>query len=1032
MPKEAPRAPLCGEHALHYKKFYADKEHVYGFLRSTCNIGRILPQKDVGNKWHMPCSWLGDTSPDFPDPSDPDYVIAVRRRFGWKKLPYLLILPSPSSVDIHRKEALSRLTKIGRFLREQLEANGIDPKDVIVTYAARFELPRTLKQYSEVHKRACLPYLQEDINAIKPRVIIACGAPAVKALYGRKAKLDTYRGNILSYHGIPVIPTINPTAFLGSHANLSVFQSELKRAAQIRNRVEMDTIEKKDYRVCTTVEDVIKLCDDIRREKPKLIAFDTEFGNDVAREEYRYTLSIQLAWGPGKAAFIQLRDQKPQDPYWLVYFTGKGNKEGIRKPKCKLIEPGPLCGVPIHKEEELKSIWSHLQRLMLDRTWKIAAHHLRVDAEEFARAGFPIDVRIEDGVDTMLIHHLLYGDENQGLDHLARKYLPEVGAYWMELEEWLDEHERNKRLRYGYRDIPLDILIPYAQLDADVTLRIAHMLLEELDAVPTLKNLYWNQSAPTSLHLLDVERNGILIDEDRRMELHDAYAPVYDELLAKLRRSINWPSFNPGSSDDKCALLFSDTEYRKKKRAPAGAIVFKLKPVCNTDKYPRDWSEIEDAGEEVMNAPSTKAGIIELMAHRHPDIQQLKWLKHLSVIGTFLKNYLKPQTLNEYGVPKDGKGFHNNIGRDGRVRTRLSQLTETGRYTSSKANLQTKPKKQEAAAFEALVEHHFGISVSEYKKRIHPDYTGPDRISPDDALKVPKFASCFIAPPGYALIEADFATAELRVWAFMSGDKKLLDVVMHRDLHCEIASSSFGLYPAAFVQDLVDQLEKGDNKPYKDWCEEVKSKYGSLRVAAKSVNFGIMYGRSARALTTEINKVVSDPVTIDDTQRIINNFSTQFAVAWKWLNDNANRAIAQEYIENAFGRRRYFQGANELSDMDKAAIRREAKNSPIQGTVADLLAQAGKMLYRLIHRTPAGREMGLKVLLPIHDAFLFSVRYENVHKACCAIQLCMSTGNKIPGTDNYLDIDLEIMPHRWSDKGEKDPIKFMRSVGVAA
>jgi len=1014
----------------HIHREYLEKNFseiaIKDLLFRICNEGFVLPQIRVGNQWHMPCCWLGSTSHTLFAPESEEGKTALRQRFGWKRLPYLLILPYPSALDIHSKTPLNTATTGGRLLRDELIKAGIDLKDVMVTYVARFGLPSTVKSYSELHKTACLPYLMHDINMIKPSVIIACGADALKALYGRSAKLDTYRGNVLEYKDAKVIPTISYLAFLSTDANIEAFRNELRKAKNIRDGVVCTVAVEKDYRVCSSVTDVEKLCSDIRKASPEFIAFDTEFGNDVAREEFSYTLSVQLSWGANTAAFVKLRDQIPQDPYCQIWFSGKGDKNGVKKPKCKLIQPGPLCGQKIHSPEDETKIWSMLQELFLDKRWKLAGHHLRVDVDQFARNGYPIDDRIEDGICTMLIHHLLYGDEHQGLDHLVHKFMPEFGGYWTELEQWLSKNGSRRNLQFGYRNIPMDILVPYGLRDAEVTWLLAKKLTGMLKEQPTLERLYWEQSAPTSLHLLDVERKGILIDEDKRREMFEQYQPVYDEILAKLRRAINWPSFNPNSSDDKPALLFSKTIYSKKKTAPEGARVFAFEPLVNTDKYPREWSVIREAGEEKINTPATSAPVLDIMTHKYPGTPEIKWLKQLSVIGTFLKNYLRPQELNEFGVPTDGKGFANNIYADGRVRTHLSQLTQTGRYTSQKANLQTKPKKQEAAAFEALVDHKFGISEKEYVKRIDRNYTGADRIPLEQAIVTPKFASAFITTEDRVLIEADFKTAELRIWAFLSGDKDLMEVVLYRDLHSEIASSSYNLYPVEDIQEYIQQLKIGNRKPYDDWCEDLKKKYGALRVGAKSINFGVIYGRSARALTTEINKVVDKPVTLDQTQHIINNLAKRFPLGWRWLHSNADKAVRNEYIENAFGRKRYFQGANRLSESDKAAIRREAKNSPIQGTVAELLAKAGIQFYRFLNRTEVGKKIDIDIVLPIHDAFLFDVARRDLVKAYKIIEMCMASGNKLPGSDHYLEVDIEIFPHRWSDKGFKTPEEFLK------
>lgn len=1103
MPRQLPDAVLSPLHEGYRQDLY-DAYEPDQFIELVCNQGMVLPEDRAGNQRHLPCCWLGDDNEAAQRQSlhRSDVEDAIRARLGWREAQVLLVLPSPSEEDFAYSIALSRQSREGRFLRDELARAGIPLASCVATHVCRFELPRTVRQYRTSHKIAGLPYLQADIAAVKPDVIICCGAVSYKALYGRTAKLDNVRGDVLHYvsggRRIPVIPTVSHLAFIGGHANLSVFRQELRRAMEIANRLYSQKQSRRDYRICHTADSVSQLCREIAEAQPEYIAFDTEWGNDVARDEFSYPLSVQLAWGVGKAAFIQLRDQQvlPPPPVvsevtfkdWLFDEERSGYKrpEQVWSNTQQALEADPeaetaalrkywkwnrrrhvealgregfdyhylddqgarwKCGVPIHSPEDEAQIWTALQLLLLDRRWKIVAHHLRVDCQIFEKMGYSISERIEDGIDTMLIHHLLYGDENQGLDHLVRKYVPEFGAYWMDLEEWLDTHRRSARLRFGYRDIPLTILTEYALIDADAAWQIVDPLLKRLDDLPELRELYWRHVAPTSLHLFDVEQHGILIDEQRRTEMREAYEPVFDEMLRRVREKINWPGFNPRSRDQMASLLFSDHNYRDKKSykwsdgsshwLPEGVNGLHLDPILNTDKYPKDWEEIELAGEEELHAPSTKATTLELLYQRHKDQPLLRQLKHLSVVGKFLTSYLAPQEVNEFGVVEDGDGFHNNIQRDGRVRTHLSQLTQTGRYTSSKANLQTKPKRQEAAAFEALVDFYFGISIEEYEKRTfdgkrakdgswaQEPYAGDDRIEPKDRVSVPKFATCFIAPKDYVLIEADFKTAELAIWAYCSGDRNLIAVIEDgRDMHSEVAATAFKLPEGrAPLTDALAALGAGDPRPYDAWAGLIKSKYGALRVAAKTVNFGVMYGRGARALTNEINKVVGEPITVEDAQKIIDGVAATFPAAWQWLVDNSEFAVENGWIADAFGRRRWFQGAAELADREQAAISREAKNSPIQGAVADLLARAGYMLYFFLTRTEVGRAIDMRILLPVHDAFLFEVHKDHLRQALRAIKVFMSLKNTIPGTDGkYLGLDVEVMRRSWGDKGV-DPFK---------
>ena len=204
-------------------------------------------------------------------------------------------------------------------------------------------------------------------------------------------------------------------------------------------------------------------------------------------------------------------------------------------------------------------------------------------------------------------------------------------------------------------------------------------------------------------------------------------------------------------------------------------------------------------------------------------------------------------------------------------------------------------------------------------------------------------------------------------------------------------------------------------KRYVAWVQQVKAIFNDLRDAAKAVGFGIIYGKSAFSLARDISKT-GRVMSVEDCELLIQNgYVKAFPRAWAWLGGNAASAIDRGFVETAFGRRRYFPGIQSMPEKDQKAAQREAKNSPIQGLVADLLAVAGVNLYRMRFKTDIGQKIGFRVVLPIHDAFLVEVRNEYVTEMKAIIKLCMSTLNKIPGTNKSLGVSLEKYPLRWGE-----------------
>ncbi|MCK0118165.1 UdgX family uracil-DNA binding protein [Isoptericola sp. S6320L] len=91
----------------------------------------------------------------------------------------------------------------GRLLAEALEAAGIEPGTVYVTNAVkhfRFTERGTRRLHKKpdvAHVRACLPWLEAEISAVRPRVVVAMGATAARAVLGRPVRIGELRGQLL-------------------------------------------------------------------------------------------------------------------------------------------------------------------------------------------------------------------------------------------------------------------------------------------------------------------------------------------------------------------------------------------------------------------------------------------------------------------------------------------------------------------------------------------------------------------------------------------------------------------------------------------------------------------------------------------------------------------------------------------------------------------------------------------------------------------------------------------------------------------
>ena len=240
-----------------------------------------------------------------------------------------------------------------------------------------------------------------------------------------------------------------------------------------------------------------------------------------------------------------------------------------------------------------------------------------------------------------------------------------------------------------------------------------------------------------------------------------------------------------------------------------------------------------------------------------------------------------------------------------------------------------------------------------------------------------KVRNGFIAAPGHVLLSVDYSQVELRLAAVMAQDTFLLDAFRKgQDIHAATAAA-------------IERVDIG---------EVTKD----MRRNAKAVNFGLMYGMSAFGLTRTTD------LTLAESENFVKRYFEQFPGVKQYIEDTKKLAASQGYVTTMLGRRRYFPA---LSGMMNAQMRareeREAINSPIQGTAADIMKLA------MIKLPPALQAAGLKsqILLQVHDELLLECPEAELPKAREVVQQVME--NAYP-----LEIPLETEARSGKNWGE--------------
>jgi DNA polymerase-1 len=204
----------------------------------------------------------------------------------------------------------------------------------------------------------------------------------------------------------------------------------------------------------------------------------------------------------------------------------------------------------------------------------------------------------------------------------------------------------------------------------------------------------------------------------------------------------------------------------------------------------------------------------------------------------------------------------------------------------------------------------------------------------------------FVAPPGKLFLAADYSQIELRVLAHLSGDENLIEAFKSgEDLHRRTAAEIFGVRPEA-----VDSR---------------------MRTVAKRVNFGIVYGISPYGLARDLG------ISQEEAKEFIQRFFTAYPKVREFVDRMVREAKERGYALTLLGRRRPLPGLSSEDKSRQGYERRNAINTPIQGSAADLM----KLAMLEVHRRWERGELAAEMVLQIHDELIFEVEEGGAEQA---------------------------------------------------
>jgi DNA polymerase-1 len=141
-----------------------------------------------------------------------------------------------------------------------------------------------------------------------------------------------------------------------------------------------------------------------------------------------------------------------------------------------------------------------------------------------------------------------------------------------------------------------------------------------------------------------------------------------------------------------------------------------------------------------------------------------------------------------------------------------------------------------------------------------------------------------------------------------------------------------------------------------------------MRYKAKSVNFGIIYGQGAFGLADNLG------ISRTEAKNIIDNYKKEFSGITKYMEDTINFAREHGYAQTLMGRKRWLKDINSANFTVRGFAERNAINSPIQGTAADMIKMAMVKVQNAIKKG----KLRSKMILQVHDELVFDVYRDEV------------------------------------------------------
>jgi DNA polymerase-1 len=213
----------------------------------------------------------------------------------------------------------------------------------------------------------------------------------------------------------------------------------------------------------------------------------------------------------------------------------------------------------------------------------------------------------------------------------------------------------------------------------------------------------------------------------------------------------------------------------------------------------------------------------------------------------------------------------------------------------------------------------------------------------------------------FVLISADYSQIELRIVAAISGDPNMCAAFRSgTDIHTATAAKVYNVAESEVTKE--------------------------MRYKAKSVNFGIIYGQGAFGLADNLG------ISRTEAKEIIDNYKKQFSGIQRYMDETIAFAKKHGYVQTLMGRKRWLKDITSSNFTVRGFAERNAINSPIQGTAADMI----KLAMQKVHAEMKKANMKSRMILQVHDELVFDAHVSEIATLKPLILSCMQSALPLP------------------------------------